>query len=108
MEFDDGEKKEISLHEIACTMQRNFERGNRVIAKRQPEDVPYELKFGQRVNLLTSNNSDFYPGILAAKKDDYFLVFFEDGIVQYVPRNNIFLVHNKNELKYGKYFYVLY
>lgn len=91
---NDGSKGNVASYELASsnTPDRNkLKNGTRVIA-RHGENMPYKLdKTGQQIGLYQSHRTEFYAGIFVGFDDIEIrcLVFFDDGIVEYVPLKHI-------------------
>lgn len=107
--FNDHTKKDVAEYELAHGQIPSIESlllRTRVIAARRNEDIPYKLdESGERVMLYASNSKELYPGIIASwhETDGRYLVFFDDGMVQYIPRAMIRRVLGNDEYKHGVY-----
>lgn len=102
----DNRKKLVASYELADASKpehSELKRGIRVIAKRCGKKLPYQLDaFGQRIRLYSNSDSDFYPGIVFGSYSQH-LVFFDDGMVQYVPIEHIRRVLEPDGCKHGAY-----
>ena len=104
--FNDRTKKDVASYELAKHMvptDSELEKGTRVIALRRTEKLPYKLnEIGVKIELYSSDPREFYPGILAAfHTDGRYLVFFDDGMVQYVPKSHICRVLGNDAYNHG-------
>lgn len=102
----DGKEKVISTFDIASNnipLHDDLKTiGTRVIAKHRKPYLPYAMNQGKRINLIASQNDEFYPGIIAREfsADDKYCVFFDDGVVQMVDRQHIRCVED-NTIDHG-------
>ncbi|XP_031626474.1 histone-lysine N-methyltransferase eggless-like [Contarinia nasturtii] len=87
---DDEHQKRVAEFELASykePMYMELIRGTRVIARRDKDEMPYILdNSGEKKQLYKNECLAFYPGIVSGHHDLHgrYLVFFDDGIVQYV------------------------
>lgn len=86
---------------------RNLAIQTRVIARRMLSHFPasYDEKKQNFHFLYKNDDNAFYPGMVGAHHYrengiQYYLVFFDDGHVQYVPNNNIRVVFGNYGTKY--------
>lgn len=102
----DGEQMNVAEHELASENIPDHSAvsdiGTRVIAKRCSKELPYIVndKF-QRVPLLPSQDDEFYPGIIAFVSGNRFMVFFDDGPVQFVKLDFIRRVKGDDSYNHG-------
>lgn len=78
----------------------------RVIAQRSSELFPYTRDQDKTYFLYTNDNTAFFAGIISDskyKKDNvwHYLIFFDDGFIQYVEHSRIRLVFTKSSYKYS-------
>lgn len=108
--FNGGFKKDVATYEMAIRRMSTLaelEIGTRVISKRRSEDMPYTMNHsGEQIPLITSIDSELYPGIVAGYHEsqsevNQLLLFFDDGIVQYVPQNKIRRVLGNDSYNHG-------
>lgn len=105
---NDRTKKDVASYELAkhvVPTDNELKKGTRVIAARRNEELPYKLnEIGGKIELYSSTPYEFYPGILAMfHTDGRYLVFFDDGMVQYVPKSNIRRVLGNDAHNHGVY-----
>lgn len=104
----DGKEKEIATFDIASNsipLHVDIKKlGTRVIAKRSQTYLPHAIKDNKRIYLIDSREKEFYPGIIAREygEADEYCVFFDDGVVQMVKRENIRRVED-NTIEQGTY-----
>lgn len=110
-----GYKKDVAEYEMAyrnVPSRAELNPGTRVIAKRRSDDMPYIFDDkGEKVPLIASLDTELYAGILAGYHEsntekNFYLIFFDDGIVQYVPRKHIRRVLGNDGYKHGKFWYI--
>lgn len=110
VQFSGGFKKERATYEMAIARMSklcDLDVGTRVISKRRSEDMPYTINdSGERVPLITITENKFYPGIVAGyhesqSEHNNLLVFFDDGIVQYVTQKCIRRVLGSDSYNHG-------
>lgn len=87
------ENKELKLPEYAVAdynKPRNILKpGTRIIARFQKESLPY-LKLSGNIELLVNDINGFYPGIIShTKHNSSYMIFFDNGLTQYVPATDI-------------------
>lgn len=76
--------------------------GTRIIARRRSDSLPYVIdESNEKVHLLYSNQTHFYPGIIAGIYDQKFMVFFDDGVVQLTKIKYIRRVLGNFTFNYG-------
>lgn len=105
------QKTDILEYELASRRipsgAEDFSVGTRVIARRRKERLPYRIdkSTGEKVLLVYSCDTDFYAGVIAGFSDSGVLVFFDDGIVQFVenPYKDIRRVIGNYKWNYGVY-----
>lgn len=114
VEFPDGLEKRIPEHYMASGFptdpNEQIPPETRVIARRKQRYFPVRLynddsNCPQLSPLCKNDDSAFHAGIISYKKvfrkDCYhYLVFFDDGHVQYVASKNIRVVIGNHDLKY--------
>lgn len=69
------------------------EKKSRIIAQRDPQKLPYTMKFDEKKFLYENMEFGFYAGIATESIFEHnqwlYLVFFDDGHVQYIPSDKI-------------------
>lgn len=120
---NDGQMKKVPNHCIAnaCAQEAYIKMRpkTRVIARRKDDGLPliYSRFKNEYVQIYANDEAAFYPGILSEHKfmeNDIwtYLVFFDDGHVQYVSSNDIRVVFGNYGTKYvhsnAKRFYDYY
>lgn len=102
----DGKRKRLSPYEIAKSVVPLHDEirtiGTRVIARNRKPYLPCEIDKNKEVTLISSQNDDFYPGIIARdySADDKYCVFFDDGVVGIIERQHIRCVE-ENTFEHG-------
>lgn len=104
------QKKDVLEYELASRRipsVENFAAGTRVIARRRNERLPYRIdkSTGEKVLLVYSCETDFYAGVIAGFGDSGILIFFDDGIVQFIqnPYSDIRRVIGNYKWHHGVY-----
>lgn len=87
------ENKELKLPEYAVADYNQprsiLKPGTRIIARFQTETLPY-LKLSGKIKLLVNDINGFYSGIISyTKHDSSYMVFFDNGLTQYIPVTDI-------------------
>lgn len=105
---NDRTRRDVASYELAENVvptDDELERGTRAIATRRTEELPYKQNArGHKIELYSSNPNEFYPGIVAARHaDGRYLVFFDDGMVQYVSKSHIRRVLGNDSHNHGVY-----
>lgn len=81
--------------------------GARVVAIRSKYDLPYTINELTGLEpLYSSDDNDFYPGIIAALSDkdpEYCVIFFDDGHVQAVVTSNIRAALDSDCMEHGEF-----
>lgn len=103
----DRTRRDVASYELAkhvVPADSELEKGTRVVARRT-EELPYKWsEIGVKIELYPNDPREFYPGILAAfNTDGRYLVFFDDGMVQYVPKSHIRRVLGNDAQNHGAY-----
>lgn len=98
--------KQVAEYELAAlgipTYDDLKELGTRVIARRRTEDMPYRLdESNRKIQLFDSNDQDFYPGIISCLSESRYLIFFDDGIVQFIKPKYIRRVLGNDRHNHG-------
>lgn len=104
----DNSKRDVASYELAngnIPDPNGLEKGTRVIAARRSEELPYKLDdSGQRIGLYGNNSNELYAGIFVDfDEKGRCLVFFDDGMVQYVPLGLIRRVLGNDGHQHGAY-----
>lgn len=123
VEYPDGKTRKIPDYYMAYGYPPNpLERlpnGLRIVARRKQEYFPIGYSEHGPKYLYHNDDSAFYAGILSSECMEregrfYYLVFFDDGMVQYVSNENIRVVfgnygkryvHKNAQKFYDYYFY---
>lgn len=99
------DNKEFNLPEYAIAeynRPRNILKpGTRIIARFQKKCLPY-LKLSGKIEYLVKDIDGFYSGIIShTKHDSSYMVFFDNGLTQYVPETEIRRVYGDRGHKKG-------
>lgn len=101
----DDTKRQKARHEIACgsiPTHSELTIFTRVIATRNQKYLPYKIDKNKSIALIFDQPGEFYPGIIAAIDCLDYCIFFDDGVVQFVKRNQIRIVEGQFEPCRGK------
>lgn len=76
---------------------------------RNSRNLPYTKNDrNEKVPLIASGEGQFYPGIIARAFDDRYCVFFDDGVVQFVQREQIRRVEGNSQYDHGNLQFTLF
>lgn len=110
MQFhNDKQKKCVASYELARNVIPNHDDlslGTRIIARRLNDNLPYTLDENRKKVMLYANGEhEFYPGILVRFDRDRYLVFFDDGIIQYVLKECMRRVEGNDRYNHGMHLF---
>lgn len=106
--FNDNQRKDVAEYEMASQTTPKHDDlkkiGTRIIARRRAEEMPYRIDDSeQKIQLFASNDSEYYPGIIAGGVENRYMIFFDDGIVQLIKRKQIRRVLGDDRHNHGMY-----